>query len=301
MSPANTSSKDAKTSLATLQIIAAASLWGCIGLFLAPMTAAGVSSMEAVALRCGGSALLYFFWLLWREPAALRIKLRHLPYFIGSGIFSLVFFNWCYFNSIKESSASVAVVLLYTAPVFVMLMSAVLFGEKITGRKTFALLLTLLGCVLVVEVIPLGGAISPTALLFGLGSGFGYALYSIFGRYALRHYSPATVTFYTFFVGALGAIPLSGIWNSSIDFTAPTLLLSIGGLVILCCILPYLLYTSGLQQTEPGRAAILATIEPFVGAVLGICVLGDSMTLGKLAGMTAILIAVILLNLKPKS
>lgn len=285
-----------KTTTATLSILSAGCLWGCLGVMIDPLTAAGLSSMEIVAIRCGGAALLYFFWLLWRTPSALRIQLRHLPYFLGSGLCSLVFFNWCYFNSIRASTLSVAVVLLYTAPAFVMILSSLLFGEVITRRKGFALLLTLLGCVLVVEVIPLGGGISPTALFFGIGSGVGYALYSIFGRYALQHYSPSTVTFYTFLVAALGAVPLSAIWRTEVDLAAPDMLCSMAILVVLGCILPYLLYTSGLQHTDPGRAAILATVEPFVGAVLGIFILGDGVSVGKLTGMAAILIAVVLLN-----
>lgn len=289
-----------KQSTATLSILAAGCLWGCLGLIINPLTDAGFSSMEIVALRCGGSTILYLLWLLWRDPSALRIQLCHLPYFLGSGLCSLVFFNWCYFNSIRESTLSVAVVLLYTAPAFVMLLSALLFHERVTRRKLLALLLTLLGCVLVVEMIPMGGAISPTALFFGLGSGFGYALYSIFGRYALAHYRPATVTFYTFFIAALGAVPLSGIWNTQHPLTTPTILTTIFALVVLGCILPYLLYTNGLQYTEPGRAAILATVEPFVGALVGIFLLGDGISAGKLSGMAAILVAVVLLNLPEK-
>lgn len=65
---------------------------------------------------------------------------------------------------------------------------------------------------------------------------------------------------------------------------------------MLCCILPYLLYTEGLRYTEAGKAAILATVEPFVAALLGICLFHESVTFYKLLGMGAIFLAILLLN-----
>ena len=68
------------------------------------------------------------------------------------------------------------------------------------------------------------------------------------------------------------------------------------GIGVLCCILPYLLYTEGLRYTEAGKAAILATVEPFVAALLGICLFHESVTFYKLLGMGAIFLAILLLN-----
>ena len=282
---------------AYLYILLAASLWGCIGLFLKLLTAAGLSSMQSVAVRCSTAALLYFLWLLLTDRDALRIRLRDSIYFIGTGILSLVFFNWCYFNTIQHSSMSVAAVLLYTAPIFVMLMSAVVFQEPITTKKLIALGLTFLGCMLVTGLLPLGStSISLQTILYGLGSGFGYALYTIFGKFALAKYSSATVSFYTFLFAAIGALPLSGLLN------APQLLLDMRvlagglGIGIFCCILPYLFYTEGLRSAEAGKAAILATAEPFVASILGIFVFHETLTFFKLLGMSAILGAIVLLN-----
>lgn len=105
--------------------------------------------MESVAVRSTVAAILYFFWLLFTDRAAVRVRLQDLWYFVGTGIFSVLFFNWCYFNAISLSALSVAAVLLYTSPVFVRLLSALCFQEPITPRKIGALLLTFCGCVLV--------------------------------------------------------------------------------------------------------------------------------------------------------
>lgn len=282
---------------AYFQITAAATLWGCIGIFLKLLTAAGLSSMEGVAVRTTVAALLYTLYLALTDRQSLKIDPRHWYYFFGSGVCSLVFFNWCYFNAISTSSMSVAAVLLYTSPVFVTLLSALFFRESITVNKLLALALTFGGCVLVTGLLPLGRqSVSLSTILFGLGSGFGYALYSIFCKFALRHYSSATVTCYTFLFAAAFSLPLSGLHQNLAVFGDWRAVVGGLGIGILCCILPYLLYTEGLNHAEAGKAAIMATIEPFVAALLGICIFHEEVTLYKLLGMAAIFVAILLLN-----
>ncbi len=281
-----------------LQIIAAAALWGCIGLFLKLLTAAGLTSMEGVALRALAGCVSYGLFLFFTDRKALFIVPKDWYYFFGTGVCSLLFFNWCYFNAITRSSMSEAAVLLYTSPVFVILMSALFFQEKITPVKTAALAVTFAGCALVTGLFPLGQeTVSLPVVLFGLGSGFGYALYSIFGKFVLNKYAPATVTFYTILFCALFSLPLSGLQNNLSalgDWRAWAGALGTG---VLCCALPYHLYTAGLREAEPGRAAILATVEPLVAAGLGILLFHEAVTPWKLLGMAAILGAVGLLNL----
>lgn len=284
---------------AYLFILLAASLWGCIGVFLKLLTASGLTSMQSVAVRSAVAAALYFLWLLVTDRPALKIRPRDCVYFVGTGIFSLVFFNWCYFNAIQASSMSVAAVLLYTSPIFVTLMSALLFHEAITRRKLLALVLTFVGCMLVTGVLPLGGAgISGKTILFGLGSGFGYALYTIFGKFALEKYSSGTVTFYTFLFACLGSLPLSGLAQNLQVLLDWRVLAGGLGIGVFCCILPYLLYTEGLRWAEAGKAAILAIAEPFVAALIGILIFHEALTPFKLLGMAAILGAIVLLNVK---
>lgn len=287
---------------AYLKILAAAALWGCIGVFLKLLTAAGLTSMQGVAARSLVALVLYAAFLAVTDPRALHVRLRHLPYFFGTGVCSLLFFNWCYFNAISLSSMSVAAVLLYTSPVFVTAMSAVLFKEAVTPVKITALLVTFLGCVLVTGLFPLGREhISGLTFLFGLGAGFGYALYSIFGKFALEKYSPSTVTFYTILFCAVFSLPLSGFHrNLSVlgDWRTWAGALGIG---LLCCALPYFLYTDGLRDAEPGKAAIVATAEPFVAAALGILIYHEDITVYKLLGMAAIFCAILLLNRPTKA
>lgn len=161
---------------AYLYIISAAVCWGLIGLFVRTLAAQGFSSMQIVALRSLAAAICVTLPLLQSGSAALRIRLRDLWLFVGTGICSLVFFNYCYFNAMQQTSLAVAALLLYTAPVFVMLMSLLCFGEAFTRTKALALLLTFSGCACVTGVFGSSLTLTLSGLLYGLGSGFGYAL-----------------------------------------------------------------------------------------------------------------------------
>lgn len=282
-----------------LLILLAASLWATTGVFLSLLTAAGLTSMQSVAVRNTLAALLCFIFLRFTDPGALKIRLADCKYFIGTGILSVVFFNWCLFTTIKSSSMSAATVLLYTSPVFVMLLSTLFFREPVTRTKLLALCLTLLGCMLVTGLLPPGEeSLSGKTILFGLGSGFGYALYTIFSKFALAKYASGTVSFYTFLFAAMGSLPLSGLLQTPHVLLDPRAIT--GGLCIgvFCCLLPYIFYTEGLNHTEAGKAAILATAEPFVASLLGITLFHEVLTPCKLLGMAAILLSIILLNHK---
>ena len=285
------------TTKATICVLGAGVLWGCISLFVRALDAAGISSFEISAIRMGIGALGMLLFLLVTDRSKLRIRLRDIGIFVCTGVVSVFLFNVCYFVCITLSEASIAVVLLYTSPAWVMLMSAVFFRERITRRKLVALFLTLSGCVLVAGVFGGSAHLTLVAMLFGAASGLFYASYSIFGRIALQRYDAMTVTFYTLafaflgslcgsdlghIVGQLALDPLMGLWYL--------------GLGICCTMIPYVLYTTGLKHLETSRAAILATVEPVVGGLLGIFAYGESTDPLKLLGMACILGAVFLAN-----
>lgn len=278
-------------------ILTAAALWGGIGLFVRLLEKTGLDAMQIVAVRSFWAAAVMTAVLAVRDRTKLRIRLRDCWMFFGTGILSLALFNYCYFTAMRLTSLSVAAVLLYTAPVFVVLLSAVFFRERLTGRKLLALAMTVGGCVLVTGVLNAGSAaIRPLGILMGIGSGIGYALYSIFSRAALRRYSSETVTVYTFLFAAAGTLPFA-----RLDTAAAALLrwdTTLGGIGIgvICCVLPYLLYTRGLTVIENGRASMIASLEPVVATLISVLVFGEPLGWMQLAGMLLIAAAILLLN-----
>lgn len=279
-----------------LQILLAGSLWGLIGLFNRNLTAGGLSASSIVAVRNIGGLIVLGLVLLVLDRSVFKIKLCHLPYFFGTGVISILLFTLCYFSAQQMCSLAVAAILLYTAPAFVVVLSAILFHDRLTKRKLAALALAFLGCTFASGVWSGGLAVTGWGLVLGIASGFFYGLYSIFGRYALAHYQPLTVTFYTFVFAGAGALFLLKPAELGSCLSHTSMLLLALGLVVISTVLPYILYTRGLAKIESGKASILASIEPVVAALVGVLAFGEPMGIMVVLGLVCILISVYILR-----
>lgn len=289
-----------KKAMSVIFILLAGILWGCMGLFVRPLNEKGLTTWDIVFLRAIGTTLLLGLFLLLTNRKAFRIKLKDLWCFLGTGLLSIVFFNFCYFKEITMTSLSVAAILLYTAPAFVILISAPCFGEKITGRKLLSLLLTFTGLIFVTGVIGDAGMLDGKSILIGLGAGLGYALYSIFGRYALaRGYGSMTISFYTFLFASLGSVfftnPVSIFETST---SSGTEILRVVIFVLVSTVIPYITYTIGLKRVENGQASIIASIEPVVATLNGILWFHESLSLWTTIGIVLVLSGIVICNLR---
>ena len=281
---------------AQLCILAAGALWGIIGIWNRHLMAGGLSPVSIVLVRNLGGAAVLSAVLALRDRGAFRVEKGSLKYFFGTGIVSIVLFTLCYFSCQQVCSLALASILLYTAPAIVVLLSALLWKEPITRRKLLALALTLLGCALVCGVF--AGQLTATGggILLGLGAGFFYALYSIFGRYALTKNPPLTVTLWTFLVAGTGSLVLLRPQELASLVRQPELLWQVLGLVVVSTVLPYFLYNRGLSRVEAGKASTLASVEPVVASLAGIAVFGEPMTAAIAAGAVCVLAGVYILR-----
>ncbi|MBR2789577.1 MAG: DMT family transporter [Eggerthellaceae bacterium] len=109
----------------------AATCWGFTGLFNRFITPMGLSQTQMFFMRCLVPTVVLGLWLLAKDRGAFRIRLRDIWMFLGSGLLSLTMFGLAYFSAMQVMPLSVAVVLLYTSPVWVMLFSAPLFKERL--------------------------------------------------------------------------------------------------------------------------------------------------------------------------
>lgn len=282
---------------ATLSVLAAGTLWGIISLFIKPLASLGLTPIQVPFMRMLVASISFVLFLLITDKEKLKIQLKDIWMFIGTGIVSVTLFNSCYFYAVVHGQASIAVVLMYTSPIFIMLLSVPLFKEKLTFLKIAALILTILGCIFVSGIFGSSYTLSTIILLAGLGSGLFYALYTIFGRYALAKYDSATVTAYTFLFGLFGSLFMGKLPDTyHLVTTKPIILLWCLGLGIICTVIPYFLYTWGLNHMEPGKAAIVVAIEPIVGALVGIFVFKESHSILKILGIVLIVLAILLVT-----
>ena len=293
---------EVKKKIAPALVLIAGVCWGAIGIFTKNIAVFGVASMQVTMLRALLTAVIMLVVLAAVRPSLLRIRLRDLWMFLGTGICSIVFFNTCYFAAIEETSMAVASILLYTAPGIVLVFSVFLFHEKLNMRKILALLLAFFGCITVSGVFSGSEhAVSLKGFLLGLGAGLGYALYTVFGSFALKKYSPITVTVYTFLIAAVSTLPFTRpqeVMKTAVEH--PSMLIYGVLLAVVSTIVPFLAYTVALQYMEAGKASIMASVEPIAASLAGILVFGERLTVSVVGGLVLVFAAVILLNSKVK-
>ena len=280
-------------------IILAGVLWGSMGIFVRRLNAYGLDSMDIIALRAGVTAVTMFLYMIIFKKEYLKIHFKDLWCFIGTGVCSIAFFNFCYFKAITLTSLSVAAVLLYTAPAIVMVLSYFLFKEKFTRTKLISLAMTFAGCVLVTGIFTDGGRINGAGILCGMGAGLGYALYSIFSRYAIeRGYNSLTITFYTFFIARISTGffadmgEIAHVVSSSVGMAV--FCIAFG---VLCTVVPYLAYTVGLKYVDNSKAAIIASVEPVTATLLGVFFFRESISVPGILGVLLVLGALVICNM----
>jgi drug/metabolite transporter (DMT)-like permease len=276
----------------------AALMWGLIGFFVKGLSAAGFSAMDIVTIRVTVAASLLIGIGFFFYRSYLKINWKDFPLFIGTGLLSIVFFNWCYFTAMEKMNIPVAAALLYTSPAFVITLSVLFLKERLNINKVIAVGGTITGCALVAGIHSAEGSSFPaSSIMIGLGAGLGYALYSIFGKIALRKYHPFTLTVYTFvtasgfmlpvfFMGDKVHVALNG------DFYMYAL-----GLGFIPTVLAYFAYSWGLGKVDSSTAAIITTIEPVAAAFLGVMAYGNYLNLSQLLGIVLILFSVTAVNL----
>ena len=283
-------------------VIIAGILWGLTGIFVRFFTALELSSIQISIFKLGFATVLLLLYCLIFNRDALKINIKDIWVFLCTGVISLDFFTYCYFSTIQQTTMSVAAVLLYLSPVVVMLLSAIIFKEKITWKKIAACFLAVLGCLLVSGILGSEIAVPGKAILTGILSAIGYGLYSIFGEIALRKgYKPLTITTYTFVIATAGIlfflepqeIAAAAAKTQTWKFIGMALVIS-----IVVSLLPYLFYTNGLSKVTPSKAAIMASIEPITATIVGALVFGETPDIYGIIGIICVILAIVLLNAK---
>jgi drug/metabolite transporter, DME family len=291
-----------------LLVLLAAGLWGTLGTIYKWGTEGfGMTPLTVVFWRAGTATIMLGLVMggvmpaLGRGARLLKIDKADLALFGAFGLLGVTAFYLLYIYAVLLTGVAVAVVLLYTAPVFVTLMAWRFLGEGFGPRKLAALGLTIAGCALVARAYnPSLLQVNALGILCGLGAGFTYALYSILGKFSLhRGYHIATMSFYVYAIGTVGLlvaalfvglpyVPSPGAWG---------LLFALG---VVQTIGALWAYTAGLRHLEASVASILATFEPLVATLLAYFVIHESIEWPQLAGGALILAAVLLLSVQRK-
>lgn len=258
-------------------VIIAAVLWSTIGLLVRGLYQQyGLSALTIAFLRAGVGALLTLGMLVFVRREWLRVARHDWMFFVAYGALGISAFYWLYAQAIIQTGVTMAVVLLYTAPAFVTLIAWRVWGETLDGHKSVALLLAFSGCALVARAYdPTQLSVNGVGILLGLGAGFTYALFTLFGKAVVQTYSPFTALTYQLLFGALFLLPFQRAEELHLLVQHPSAWLYLLGLVLGPTLGAIGFFTTGLRYVPASNASILATIEPVIASILAFLLLEE--------------------------
>lgn len=284
-----------------LMVLGAGVSWGCTGLFSTVLFAEGIDPLLVAAVRIFSAALFFALYMLFYYGSLgyLLLESKEWARFLVYGLVGVALFNIFYLSSINYIGVSTAVVLLYTAPAFVVVLSFFILREAITLPKVISLLMAISGTFLVVRAYEASYFhLNLPGVLLGIGSGLTFGLLNVFSKVALRKYNYLQAVFYMFLSGAVFLAMVRPPWlifNHPLTFTS---WLALGGLVFVSTVLAYLLFVSGLNYLESGKASIVAAVEPVAAITMAALFLGERLFVPQYAGVFLVIGGIAVLNIK---
>lgn len=279
----------------TALVALAAFFWGLSG-GIGGILMAGGWDVFVVSFYRGAIGLLFVVvWLILR-PRGSGLASRRLWFWSAIAGFGVAGNFTFYIVSIAHGSVTVAVTLMYCAPVFVYLVSFSLKLESPTRLKWAAIAVVMLGIILFTQIYDIGASgVTLIGVAAGLLAGLSYAVF-IFGfKYAAPHGSPQAILSIAFAVLATILI-----WPGDVDQTVAVLSTPdwplFAGLGVLGAGLSFVLYIIGLNHTAPSVASIVAMVEPVTASLFGVVVLNESLVSPQILGMGLILGTVTVLS-----
>lgn len=278
-------------------VILAGLFWGITGIMSTYLGEYGFTGLQSTAVRAATSFLLMLLYVLLFDRPALRTTFKEIAFFVGIGA-ALFGTSTAYFYAIPRTSNATAVVLMYTSPVMVAVVSSLFLGERFSKLKVVSVGMMLIGCLFVSGVI---GDLRAdfVGVLLGLLAAVSYATYNILTKIAMRRGSPAiTVTVYSFGFMTLFSLLLcrpADILTAASEHPYPVIPLAVG-IGLLTCVIPYVLYTAAMKTLSAGTACALSIVEPMSATVYCMLLFGQYPDLLSTIGIVLILLAVFLLG-----
>ena len=284
--------------LGIIQVILSGACFGALGFFGKKAFAVEITSGELLALRYSVSALFTFLVILLTAPKTLKLSRFDFFSSLMLGIFGYALFSSLFFLALTGLSASLTVLLLYTYPGMVALLSHFLLKERLNRGGYLALVICSLGMFFL--VYGEWNVSSPLYLVLGILSAFFYSLYIIFSRKYLSHL-PALPSSFLVQLGAGAVLSLIHFKDfSRIEFILSHHYLLILSMAFICSFLAMTLFLAGLSRLTSSETSILSTTEPLFGVIIAYLFLGEKLSSIQFIGGFFILIGMILITRNKK-
>jgi len=229
----------------------------------------------------------------------LRVRLRDLPFLAVFGVSATALLHLAYYAAIARTNVSTAILLEYLAPVLVLVVSVILFGERLTWKLPVGVFLSVTGCALVVGVMEPGGlVVDPEGLVWGLIAAGFFATYMLMGKRATQRVSPWTLLLYGLGFACLFWLLYPGGLSGAVKLLSK----DTGSVVVLyiavfATLVPFGAFLSALHHIGATEAGVTATLEPAFAGALAFMLLGETSTVTQAVGAALVLAAIIVVQI----
>jgi drug/metabolite transporter (DMT)-like permease len=258
-----------------------------------------ISPLLLTQARTTFTVLLLAAFVLFRfGPGFFRIRRRDLILSVLAGTLGTACSNFFYYYAVQKSTVAIAITLQYTAPVWVVLATALMRRERPSPGRVFAVLLALTGIALTVGLFQSDLRPNARGAAAAMIASFSFAFYNLLAPGLVKRNTPLQVMFYAL----LGAAILWAVVNPPWRLAAQHLS---GGqwefLFLFACLsmlLPYVLYFNGLKYLDPTRAVVASCLEPVFAVVFAAIFVGEAVSILSSIGILTVLAATLLAQLQ---
>jgi drug/metabolite transporter (DMT)-like permease len=272
---------------------AAATMWALNGSLSRLLLDDGVPALRLAELRAVLTFVILTAAVALIRPELLRVRRADIPRLAFLGVFGLAGVTATYFFAIARLDVGVALVIQYLGPLLLLIYLRVVHHRHLARSLWGASALSVLGCFLVVEAWN-PGAIDGLGLLAAFGAAITFAIYLYSSQQAGHHYEPVTTLVWAFGFASLFWLIVQPPWTFPFhDFdSARNLALGLG-VAIIGTLLPFVCIVAALRHVPASRAAVVATLEPVLAALIAWPVLGQELGVAQIAGGLIVVGAVV--------
>jgi drug/metabolite transporter (DMT)-like permease len=241
--------------------------------------------------------VLLFVLMLLRGWRRLRLPTADLGRMFVLGILGVAASNYLYYLAIQRTNVATAIILQYTAPVWVLLYTVARGLQKPTLQRIVAVGLAVTGIALVIGIFGSGGfRLDAIGVMAALGAAFSFAFYNIGGHSILARYDRWTVLLYVILSASLFWLIVNPPWKIVAAHYSGAQWLFLLVFSLISVLAPFSLYFAGLQHLEPTRAIVVSCLEPVFSIVIAAVALEEVMRPLQTVGIVLVLVAIVVVQ-----
>jgi drug/metabolite transporter (DMT)-like permease len=287
-------------------VLVATGMWGINGTVSKAILSSGLSSPRLTEVRSTGAAIALGAALLVTQPWRLRVRRGEVLFLLVFGVLGLAAVQWLYFFAIHRLQIGIALLIQYLAPVLIALWARFVTKEPVRRRIWAALILSLAGLSLVVDLWH-GFSLDALGAAASLGAAVTFALYILLAEHAVGQRDPVSLLCLGFTAASLFWALVQPWWSfpagivddrvtldgALVATTSPVWLLMLT-MIVVGTILPFLLLVGALRHISATRVGVTAMFEPVAGALVAYAWLGESLSAVQLTGGAIVLTGILL-------